>query len=108
MNDPTLREAAQAFEAWLTAQSQTVTAQLQTVKAWFSSLGDIHVSTIMAVVGIGVLVVFVGLLLAWLADFTRVAWRYHAIGHVWLRALRLALADIEQWDTERERKKNPY
>jgi hypothetical protein len=102
MNDnPTLRDVAQAFDAWLTAQSQTV-------RAWLSSLGDIHVSTIMAIVSIGFTFIFVWVLLDWLVRLTALAGQYRALRYPWPRALRLAQADIEDERTRKRQKTNSY
>jgi hypothetical protein len=56
-DNPTLRDVAQAFSAWLSAQSQTV-------KAWLSRLGDIPVNTVFAVIMIGLALIFCALLFA--------------------------------------------
>jgi hypothetical protein len=68
---------------------------------WLHSLGDIHVSTILAVVGGAIAILFGVVVLIWLLEFSELMADYHLLGHSWLRALRLALADC---DTERIRK----
>jgi hypothetical protein len=100
-NNPTLREAAQAFEDWLSSQSHTV-------RGWLRSVGDIHVGTVFAVVMIGLSVIFAVALLVWLVQFSKLTVKYRALGYTWLRALRLGQADIEDERIGQQRKTNPY
>lgn len=100
-DNPTLREVAQAFSVWLTAQTQTA-------KAWLSSLGDIRIGTIVAVIMIGCAVFFVVALLAWLGDLCTLTRQYRTLGYVWLRALRLVQADIEDERIRQQQQQNPY
>ena len=95
MNDnPTLREAVQAFGAWL------------------SSLGDIHVGTIMEVGAIVALIIGVLALVlslcTWLGRFSVLTWRYRGLGHTRLHALRLTQADMTARYTKKQREKNPF
>jgi hypothetical protein len=100
-DNPTLREVAQTFSAWLTAQAQAG-------KAWLSSLGEIRVDTIGTIIVLGCAVFCGAALLIWLAELSQLAEHYHTLGHSWLRAIRLAQADIEAARVARQRKRNPY
>ena len=102
MNDsPTLREVAQAFRAWFATQSQMG-------QDWLSSLGDIHVNTIGAVIMIGFAIVFIAVFFAWLIQLCDFILWYRALGYPRLRALRLAQADIEDERIRQQQQHNPY
>ena len=87
-DNPTLLEVFQFSEAWLRVQYQTF-------MAWLSSLGDLHVDTLVPVIGIGASVVFIVILFACLVTVWKLAVPYHALGHPWIRALRLAHGDFD-------------
>jgi hypothetical protein len=97
----TLREAAQAITAWLTAQQQRI-------GDWVTSLGDIRVGTIFSLVMLGLSVLVVWLLLDMAFRISDLTWQYHAHGYSWVRAFRLALADWDAALLARQRRKNPY
>jgi hypothetical protein len=89
MNDnPTIRELWQAFHAWSTLHVQEATD-------WVAQFGDIHIDTLLAVLGIGAGAILAVLLLKHCCALTARAGAYHGRGYAWLRAVRLAQADIE-------------
>src|SRR5262245_48546117 len=89
MNDnPTLREVYEAFRAWLMAYYQMF-------QAWLDSLWDIRIGTLFQVFFIVLALVFLVGVLTWLVRVSDLTMQYRALGYSWLRALRLAQADLE-------------